>query len=311
MQSFFPMVQTHRQIKERRVFIAQMLKASIAAGCMLSAGNTGAAGLFNTRQSYTVGDIMDLVIKDIPGAPFAQTVDTLKSGNRQMVVTGIVTTMFATVDIIQQAIKARANFIIAHEPTFYNHTDDLNWVLPNHIVRQKKDLLEKNGMAVWRLHDYLHAFVPDSVHYGVAKKVGWAAYYQPGKAVITVPAVSLGNLAAQLKKQLGIAHLRVIGNLSQLCSTVALLPGASGGQSHISIVEKEKPDVLVVGEVHEWETAEYIRDMQLLGGKTALIVLGHSVSEEPGLQWLQEWLQPKLGGLTVTHIASGNPFTWL
>jgi putative NIF3 family GTP cyclohydrolase 1 type 2 len=311
MQTIFPFVQSHRQIKERRVFIADMLKASLAAGCILSAGNAGAASFFHTRKTYTVGDIMDLVTKDIPGAPFAQTVDTLKSGHRDKVVTGIITTMFATVDIIQQAIKARANFIIAHEPTFYNHTDDLNWVSPNHIVQQKKDLLEKNGITVWRLHDYLHSFVPDSVHYGVAKKAGWEAYYQPGKAVLKLPAITLGNLANQLKKKLDIAHLRVIGQLDQLCSTVALLPGAAGGQAHISMVEKEKPDVLVVGEVHEWETAEYIRDTRLLGEKTALIVLGHSVSEEPGLQWLKEWLQPRLSGLTVKHIASGNPFTWV
>jgi len=114
-----------------------------------------------------------------------------------------------------------------------------------------------------------------------------------------------------LKKKLDIAHVRVIGNLSQKCERIALLPGAGGGQMQMAVVEKEKPDVLIVGEVHEWETAEYIRDTQQLGGKTSLVVLGHSVSEEPGLQWLQEWLQPKTGGLKVQHIVSGNPFTWV
>ena len=90
-----------------------------------------------------------------------------------------------------------------------------------------------------------------------------------------------------------------------------LLPGAAGGQRHLALVEKERPDVLIVGEVHEWETAEYIRDTQQLGEKTSLIVLGHSVSEEPGLQWLRDWLQPKLEGLKVQHLISGNPFTWV
>jgi len=79
----------------------------------------------------------------------------------------------------------------------------------------------------------------------------------------------------------------------------------------ISIVEKEKPDVLVVGEVHEWETAEYIRDGLALGSKTSLIVLGHSVSEEPGMEWLVEWLQPKIPELSIHHVGSGNPFAWV
>ncbi len=311
MKPASPLAPAQQPLTDRRLFIAQMLKASLASAFVLSAGNTSAGTFFAGKKTYTVGDIMDLVLKEIPGAPYAQTVDTLKSGNREMVVTGIITTMFATVDIIHQAIQKKANFIIAHEPTFYNHTDDVNWVSPNHIVQQKRELLDQHKITVWRLHDYLHSFVPDSVQYGVMQKAGWLSYYQPGNAVISLPPVSLGNLAAHLKKQLGIAQVRVIGNLSQLCKRIALLPGASGGQSHITMVEKERPDVLVVGEVHEWETAEYIRDTQQLGEKTALIILGHSVSEEPGLQWLQGWLQPRLNGLPVAHISSGNPFAWV
>jgi hypothetical protein len=68
---------------------------------------------------------------------------------------------------------------------------------------------------------------------------------------------------------------------------------------------------LIVGEVSEWETAEYIRDANLLGSKIALIVLGHALSEEPGMEWLVEWLQPKLPGTKIIHIPSGNPFTWV
>jgi len=311
MKSMEPRMPLQVQNKNRRNFISNLLKTSVASAFVLAAGNAAAAGYFSARKSYSVGDIIDIILKEIPGAPFAKTVDTLKSGNREMIVTGIVTSMFATIDVIQQTIKAGANFIIAHEPTFYNHTDDTAWVSPNHIVDQKEQLLAKNKITVWRCHDYLHSFVPDAVQYGVVQAAGWLPYYKPGNRIIGLPPISLGDLAAQLKKSLSIAHVRVIGNLSQKCERIALLPGASGGQSHIAIVEKEKPDVLVVGELHEWETAEYIRDTQLLGEKTSLIVLGHSVSEEPGLQWLQGWLQPKLEGIKVQHIVSGNPFTWV
>ena len=79
----------------------------------------------------------------------------------------------------------------------------------------------------------------------------------------------------------------------------------------IGLTEREKPVVLIVGELHEWETAEYIRDARQLGSKISLIILGHSVSEEPGMEWLVEWLQPKLPELKITHIASEDPFTWI
>jgi putative NIF3 family GTP cyclohydrolase 1 type 2 len=301
----------HIQAKERRQFIANMLKASLASAFVFSAAESRAGNIFLPKRSYTVGDIMDIILKEIPGAPFKQTVDTLKSGNKDMPVTGIVTTMFATVDVIEQAIKQGANFIIAHEPTFYNHTDDPAWVSPNNIVKQKQDLLAEKKITVWRLHDYWHSYVPDGIRYGVVKKAGWLSYSKGDTAIIKLPAVSLGDLSEHLKKQLGIAHVRVVGNLAQNCERIALMPGAAGGQSQISMAEKEKPDVLIIGEVHEWETAEYIRDGQKLGAKTALIVLGHGVSEEPGMEWLAAWLQPKVTDLKVQHIVSGSPFTWV
>lgn len=289
----------------RRTFITTTFKAAGAAALLTVPGMAMA-----TRKPYTVREIIDMILKDIPGAPFKETVDTLKSGSETQVVTGIVTTMFATVAVIEEAAKRKANFIIAHEPTFYNHLDDTNWVAQNEVVKQKQELLKKHNITVWRFHDYWHTHRPDGIGYGVLKDAGWLQYYKPGEMILKIPPASLQDVIAKLKQSLGIGQLRVIGDLSQTCERIALLPGAAGGQRQVAIVEKEKPDVLIVGEVHEWETAEYIRDARQLGAKTALIVLGHSQSEEPGMEYLVEWLQPKLPGLPVTHIASGNPFTW-
>jgi hypothetical protein len=38
------------------------------------------------------------------------------------------------------------------------------------------------------------------------------------------------------------------------------------------------------------------------------LVLGHIVSEEPGLEWTVQWLQPQLPGIKITHIPSGDAF---
>ena len=299
------------QPNERRKFISQMLKASLASAFVLSAGETNARQLFSSKRSYTVGDVMDILLKEIPGAPFKQTVDTLKSGNRDMTVTGIVTTMFATVDIIEQASLLGANFIIAHEPTFYNHEDNPAWVSPNQIVRQKQDLLAEKKITVWRLHDYWHTIVPDGIRYGVLKQAGWLSYSPKVDFVFKIPPLSLANLAAHLKKQLNIAHVRVVGNLQQSCERIGLIPGAAGSQEQVSLIEREKPDVLIVGETREWETVEYIRDGLKLGAATSLIVLGHSVSDEPGMEWLAEWLQPKIKEVKIQHLVAGSPFTWV
>ncbi|WAC13580.1 Nif3-like dinuclear metal center hexameric protein [Dyadobacter pollutisoli] len=297
-------------IQPRRNFLLHSLKAS--AGLALFSPDLSWGKTSNTiKKTWTVQQVMDLVMKDGNLSPISDTVDTLKSGKAGQTVTGIVTTMFATVAVIKEAAKRNANFIIAHEPTFYNHLDKPDWVKNNQVVKKKQELLEKHQIAVWRFHDYCHSLKPDAVSYGVAKKANWLSYYKTGSEVLTIPSVALGDLVKHLKKSLDIKQLRVIGELDQPCAKVVLMPGAWGGTRHVAKVEAENPDVLIVGEVSEWETAEYIRDSRLLGGKTALIILGHSVSEEPGMEYFAEWLQPKLSDLKVTHIASEDPFKWL
>src|SRR6478609_2926702 len=98
----------------RRKFISTAVKAA-GAGMLLSSAMPGFSEGFSAGENnITVGEIMDRFIIEVPGAPFENTVDTLKSGNRDIVVTGIVTTMFATLEVIQKTISLGANFIIAH-----------------------------------------------------------------------------------------------------------------------------------------------------------------------------------------------------
>jgi len=293
----------------RRKFIATTLKAT---GATLVAGIPALTmAVDQAATALTVQDIINIILKEIPGAPFADTVDTIKSGNKDQRVTGIVTTMFATINVIKETARLNANFIIAHEPTFYNHADDKGWVAKNDILKKKEELLKHYDIAVWRFHDYWHTIRPDGILTGVLKMANWQQYSQPGEPVFRIPATSLKNIVEHLRNSLHISHMRVIGDLQQKCERIAVMPGAAGGQRQISLVENESPDVLIVGEVHEWETAEYIRDAIALGSKTALIILGHSVSEEPGMQWLVEWLQPKVPAIKVNHISSGDPFTWI
>ena len=79
----------------------------------------------------------------------------------------------------------------------------------------------------------------------------------------------------------------------------------------IAAIQEFKPDLILSGETREWETVERVRDGLHMGQKTSLLVLSHSVSEEAGMEYAARWLQPKVPGIKITHIASKNPFTFL
>jgi putative NIF3 family GTP cyclohydrolase 1 type 2 len=294
----------------RRKFIAN---TATTAGILLATPLINkAAGFIKTGETYTVRQIMDLFIKDVPGGVLTSTVDTLKAGSADTVVTGIVTTMFATIDVIHKTIDLGANFIIAHEPTFYNHVDDTKWLQQDDVYQYKANLLKEHNIAVWRNHDYIHHLVPDGVTMGVLAQLDWTKYADKTiPNIITLPATTVGDLAAYLKDKLHIEKIRFIGDTAQTCTRVLFMPGSAGGQRQIEAVGKVKPDVLICGEISEWETAEYVRDARAKGDKISLMVLGHIASEEPGSEFMLNWLHQKLPAIKATHVPSGNSLSYL
>jgi len=296
----------------RRKFIYNVSTA-VGAGLILSSPMVSfAAERIKKEEGYTVKQIMDLFIKDVPGGVLSETVDTLKAGSPDTKVTGIVTTMFATIAVIRNAIDLGANFIIAHEPTFYNHEDKTDWLQDDKVYRYKVNLLKEHNIAIWRNHDYIHHLVPDGVTMGVLDQLGWQKYADKDLPnLINMPAIPLKELIRHTKAKLNIEKVRYIGNPLQKCGRVVLMPGAAGGTRQIEAIGKYKPDVLMVGEIQEWETAEYVRDALAKGDNLSLIVLGHIASEEPGSEYMLNWLKKNVPGVKATHVPSGHSLTYM
>ena len=282
-----------------------------ARASALSGSRSGVLSGVRAGAVMTIRQVIDALQADIPSAPFPKTVDTIKAGDPGQPVKGIVTTMFATDAVITKTIGLGANFIIAHEPTFYNHADETDWLGDDGVLKYKQELLNKHGIVVWRFHDGIHAHRPDGVRIGVMEALGWDKYYSADEPpLVELPAVSLGEVIALVKGKLGVDKLKYIGDPAQSCRRIVLSPGAGGGRSQIGAIRKYDPDLLICGELNEWETSEYVRDARYQGKKTGLIVLGHAVSEEAGMQWLLRVLKEKAPGVLATHVPSNDPFAW-
>lgn len=260
-------------------------------------------------KDSTIQEVIDLIVKAC-GNPIEDTVDTVKSGDPSQEVTGIVTTFLATAEVIQKTADQGANLIITHEPTYYNHRDEIDWLKEDAVYQYKRELLEKNGIVVWRFHDYWHQHRPDGILQGFLESVGWENYEDKSREnICVIPPTPLRELAVFFKKKLGLARPFYVGDKDLECRNVGLLPGAWGGRKQMNMLSREDIEVLVVGEVAEWETCEYIRDAAFAGMKKAVIILGHAVSEEPGMKWLVGWLRPRIpAAISIGHVAAGDPF---
>lgn len=294
----------------RRQFLSST--ATLVGGSMIATmPSINVAGAIT--QTVTVRQVIDTILKEIPNAPFANTVDQLRSGSLDQEVTGVVTTMFPTLEVIEKTAKAGANFIIAHETPFYNNQDETDWLQKDDAYNYKVQLLKKYNIAIWRFHDYWHAHKPDGIAMGNLIKLGWEKYYDadsPRMLKLPKP-FSLKSIVSLAKEKLVIPSVRVVGDLNQECSSVYMAFGYMDSKRQIAAIQEFKPDVILSGETREWETVERVRDGRLMGQKTSLIVLSHAVSEEAGMEYAAQWLRPKLPGVKISHIASTNPFTFV
>ena len=256
----------------------------------------------------TIQNVIDTILTTIPGAPFAETVDVIKAGDPSQEVTGIVTTFLGTQAVMQKAIDLGANFVITHEPVYYNHLDKIDWLQDDPVYRAKRKLIDDHGLVVWRFHDYWHSHEPDGIKTGMLQALNWAQYDAPNQPYMTLPPTTLGDLTAYVKQKLGANRALVVGNANMPCSKIALAPGSPGGEYLVEVLQSDL-DVMIVGETSEWQIPEYVRDAQSQGVAKALIVLGHEVSEESGMAYLVEWLRPQYPNLNITHVPSGDPFS--
>lgn len=260
----------------------------------------------------SIQQVIDKIVNEIPGAPYPETVDVLKTGDPEWKVSGIAVTFMATYQVIEEAIRAGANLIITHEPIFYNHLDKTDWLKDDAVYQAKRDLIEENHVAIWRFHDYLHSLQPDPTIVGLLHALGWSAYALPENPLVCkIPPRSAHELVGEIKTKLGIANVRIAGNMQMTCETVGFMVGAIGGGAHIEMFGQQSLDMLVCGEINEWETNEYVRDAVSARRALSLVIIGHSTSEEDGMREIVPWLEDRFPGTPVTFIPTGQSLSTL
>lgn len=293
-------------IPGRRKFL---LSASLGVASLL----TTSPYVYADPSPITVQQVIDRILRDIPGAPYSKTVDVLITGNPDQSVSGIVTTMFPTLEVIQKVVEAKANLIIAHETPFYNHQDETDWLRGDECYLAKAKLLQEHGIAVFRFHDYWHRAAEDGIIMGNLRRLGWSQYFDPSnQRILRLPEpIALGTLVNEVKGAFRAKKVRVIGDIEQPCQTVYMAFGFMDSRMQIGAINEYKPDVILSGETREWETVERVRDGLILGANTSLVVLGHEVSEDAGMVYAAEWISQRIPTVPVTHVSSGDPFQFL
>ncbi|HEU4891019.1 MAG TPA: hypothetical protein VFT47_05685 [Vicinamibacterales bacterium] len=355
----------------RRDFVA--LAAVAAVGGPMAPDNERAGA------AVTAQDIVDRIRKSIGVEWSNETVDSFKAGDPSTVVTGVVTTSMATLDVLQKAVKAGANLVVTAAPTFYSRADlsappagrgfggggaagrgqvpgrgagpaatagppaasasgpgtgasapmPAAPALPQSVVPPaqppgvavpsptpppdpvyagKNEFIAKHKLVVFRLTHHWNQRKPDPRARGLAAAMNWMKYNTGDDGLrYEIPAITLEALAGQLTKNLGTrGGVRAIGKRTMTVRRVGLLPGYTMIQASIAMLPDV--DVIVAGEVQEWESATYAQDVAFAGLEKGFISIGRVVNEAPGMQVCADWLKTVVPEVPVRFISAGDPY---
>lgn len=234
--------------------------------------------------------------------------DTFKAGNPDSTVRGIATTVWATFDMIKRAHAAGMNMVVCHEDTYWNDRDDTKDLQDNKLYKLKTEYIVNNDMIVWRDHDHLHAMTPDFTVVGSLRSVGVKGGEDSPMAarIHTIPETTLGEFAAQVKRLTGSRAFRCVGDPKARVSRILLGPGYATPRM------TAEADVVIGGEQQEADGAsdnvEYVLDAVSLGMAKGVIMLGHVVSEQPGMEDYANWLRTFIHDIPIKWVPAEEPY---
>jgi putative NIF3 family GTP cyclohydrolase 1 type 2 len=304
------------QTISRRKFVTLAARGMAAIPIARTANSKG--------RAITAQQIADRIRNSIGAEWNQETVDGFKAGNPDTAVTGIATSALASLFTLEKAVKAGANMIITCEPTFFAKTDSPNPPLrrlpgagtppsnvpplPDPVFTAKADFIRRHNLVVWRFSDHWRVWKPDAFIQGLGDALNWpkSGNNAPSNG-FTIPETSLDVLVSHVKRSLNIrGGMRVVGDPHLRVRKIALLPGTTTIQA--SVEKLPDVDVIVAGEVREWESVEYVRDTVDLGGKKSLVLLGRIVSESPGMRSCAQWLKAIVPETPSTWISVEDPY---
>jgi len=261
------------------------------------------------RHTLTAADILSRMRVNIGTEWREGGVDRIIAGSPDMPVQGIATTMMATFDALKAAAAQNLNLIITHEPTYWSHQDRLDQLLDDPLYQRKLRYIQDHQLIVYHFHDHWHAKQPvDGINTGMARKMGWTGYRDAATPrLYRIPPTTLGDLMRAFQAKLKDRTLRAVGDPALAVSKVMTSWGNCSSFPGIPFLDGEA-DILVIGEAQDWDLIAYAQDLVAAGRKKGLVVLGHVLSEQWGMEFCADWLKGFVKEVPVRFLPLIEPY---
>jgi len=236
-----------------------------------------------------------------------KTVDRVIAGDPNKDVARCLVTWMPNMKVLGYAADKGHELIICHEPTFWNHFDDIPEASPR--TTEKLRFIQKNNLTILRNHDCWDRWPEVGIPWTWAKFLGiegqpvefgqddYQHRYDIGSTTLSAFA---GQVAARCAA-IGESHVQVTGDLKQSISKIGI---GTGCACDIETFIQMGCDCSVVcddGSIY-WANIQMAEDIG-----HPVIRVNHGTSEEPGMATLTEYINQNLG-IQAEHFPHGSTF---
>ena len=244
------------------------------------------------------------------------SVDRIIIGNPGKHVSRVGVTWMSTFENVREAIAHGCDMLVTHEPTFWVHADELATVeswpegsIKRQAAEYKRRFIERRGLVILRIHDAWDAMPDIGIPYAWASHLGLgdtpaarsANTFQHRYDIEPVTLDALARRIARRTAELGEPAVQVIGPPDQLVSKIGI---GTGCYCDLAVFQQLDCDVSIICDDSNWhwEGIAFAAD-----NDHAVIRVNHSVSEEPGMITLAQYINDTLP-ITAEYIPHGAPF---
>lgn len=112
----------------------------------------------------------------------------------------------------------------------------------------------------------------------------------------------------QMEDKLNLKHIRFVRQRNKTVKKLSLCAGAWGDVTLYEQLNREDVDLVICGEICEYSICEYVRDSAQLGIDMSLFLLGHMGSERSGMEYVADYINESIDGVTAVYLESEEVF---
>ena len=232
-----------------------------------------------------VKDVLEHFLSRCDWVDRENTVDRVIVGDPEMEVDRCIVTWMPSSHALRTIVDRGIDFMICHEPTFWNHLDDRP---TDPETEEKHAFIREHGITIVRNHDCWDRW-PD-----VGIPWSWAQFLELNEPPTQIGAERCGTI--------GEPQVQVTGDGDAEVSRIGI--GTGCGCSIDAYIEMGCDCSIVCDDGScYWSGIQRARDTG-----HPVIRVNHGTSEEYGMVTMTNYINEHIDGLTAEHLPHGNMF---